>query len=246
MHMDRMEKINDCWSALAESFGDMRNRADLREDLLQAWAKEIRKYLPARKRIRALDLGTGVGYLAFLLEDLGCEVTGIDYSRAMIDLSVQKARELGHEGVRFLQMDARELRFENGSFDFVFTRNVTWTLPEADQAYAEMCRVLSPGGVLLNGDSNQGARYRGDDGLPELSGIPADTAELFRTCDLLASRLDISQCLRPQWDVDVLLRLGMSRITVDMDAVRRLYPGLEKEALPYRFFLLSAVKGAAG
>ena len=40
--------------------------------------------------------------------------------------------------------------FQDESFDVVISRNLTWTLPEAAQAYKEWSRVLKPGGLLLN------------------------------------------------------------------------------------------------
>ena len=50
----------------------------------------------------------------------------------------------------FQVMDAEHLSFQDESFDVVISRNLTWTLPEAAQAYKEWTRVLKPGGLLLN------------------------------------------------------------------------------------------------
>ena len=57
----------------------------------------------------------------------------------------------------FQVMDAEHLSFQDESFDVVISRNLTWTLPEAAQAYKEWTRVLKPGGLLLNFDANYGA-----------------------------------------------------------------------------------------
>ena len=39
-------------------------------------------------------------------------------------------------------MDVQELTFDDESFDFVITRNVTWNLEKPKQAYQEIYRVL--------------------------------------------------------------------------------------------------------
>ena len=36
----------------------------------------------------------------------------------------------------------------------IVTRNLTWNLPHPEKAYGEWCRVLKPGGLLLNFDAN--------------------------------------------------------------------------------------------
>ena len=39
-------------------------------------------------------------------------------------------------------------------FDVVISRNLTWNLKDPKRAYEEWCRVLKPGGKLLNFDAN--------------------------------------------------------------------------------------------
>ena len=255
--MDLMERINTYWSQRAEEFSDNR-RKDLNGELRRIWTEIIKDYLPDKSTIKALDLGTGAGFFAFQLADLGCEATGIDYSGEMIAHAIQNGKELGYEGVRFIQMDAQNLAFEDESFDFIFTRNVTWTLPDPEKAYAEMCRVLVPGGRLLNGDANYGAGFREADrsGLTEKThreitdskyDHPATGLSMIRERNAIADQLYISDQRRPQWDVDVLLRHGMSAITIDMEAAKRVYPEMNKgdRIMDYtnRFFLISATKG---
>lgn len=42
---------------------------------------------------------------------------------------------------------------QDGSFDVIVTRNLTWNLEEPQKAYQEWCRVLKKGGILLNFDA---------------------------------------------------------------------------------------------
>ncbi|HCP71234.1 MAG TPA: class I SAM-dependent methyltransferase, partial [Clostridiales bacterium] len=39
--------------------------------------------------------------------------------------------------IAFRHMDAQQLGFPDGTFDVVLSRNLTWTLPEPEKAYAQ-------------------------------------------------------------------------------------------------------------
>ena len=54
-------------------------------------------------------------------------------------------------------MDAEAPDFPDEEFDVIVSRNLTWTLPDAEHAYQEWFRVLKPGGVMINLDANYGA-----------------------------------------------------------------------------------------
>ena len=161
MTMEMQERIDQYWSRRAEEFGDARY-ADMQGRKKKNWAKLISEHIPRKDGgpLRVLDLGTGAGFFAFILRELGCLVTAVDYSGEMIKNAEKNAEKLGFSDIRFLQMDAQKLEFEDGSFDFIFTRNVTWTLPDPARAYAEMVRVLAPGGRLMNADANYSAGFR--------------------------------------------------------------------------------------
>ena len=84
----------------------------------------------------------------------GHEITGVDYSEAMIECARENVENHSPEAsAYFSQMDAQNLTFEDDTFDVVLSRNLTWNLEHPDRAYAEWLRVLRPGGVLLNFDA---------------------------------------------------------------------------------------------
>lgn len=80
------DRIDNYWSLRAEEFSHARMQ-DLRSGQRKLWEDTIRTYLPAKENIRALDLGTGAGFYAFLLNELGCSTVGIDFSQKMIQES---------------------------------------------------------------------------------------------------------------------------------------------------------------
>lgn len=237
--MNIQEKIDSYWSKRADKFSECRIK-DLEGHQREIWTKIISGAFENCNGLRALDVGTGAGFYAFLLADLGFNVTGIDYSNNMIKNAINNSRKLGHSNIKFIQMDAQNLKFDDNSFDFIISRNVTWTLPDPQKAYEEWCRVLSPGGKIMNFDANYALDFK----LAEDKGMNykemqnwisssynrvIQSKELIYERNEFAKQLYISNCTRPQWDVDILLKNDMSRITVDTDISSKVYIDTENK-----------------
>jgi trans-aconitate methyltransferase len=90
---------------------------------------------------RILDLGCGDGVLTKKLEDMGCELVGIDGSPEL----VQAARRLG---VDVNVEDAREMNF-CGEFDAVFSNAVLHWIKDADRVIRNVFAALRPGGRFV-------------------------------------------------------------------------------------------------
>lgn len=237
--MNIQEKIDAYWSKRADKFSECRVK-DLEGYQREIWTKLIGEAFENCRGLKALDVGTGAGFYAFLLADLGFEVTAIDYSNNMIENARNNAKKLGYSNIKFLQMDAQNLIFEDESFDFIISRNVTWTLPDPKKAYEEWRRVLMPGGKIMNFDANyaQGFEFAEKEGLnyKEMQNWVSSSynrvmqsEELIHERNEYAKQLYISNCIRPQWDVDVLLKNGFSRITVDTEISSKVYVDLENK-----------------
>lgn len=115
--------------------------------------QELKPYLTSilSERGKVLDLACGVGGFSFLLEDMGHEVVGLDISDFLLKRARAYARERGSR-VEFVKGDARNLPFEDESFDYVlFLGNsvVHFTPPELSQVFKEVGRVLRPGGLFI-------------------------------------------------------------------------------------------------
>ncbi len=252
--MEIQERINAYWSRRADEFGNARY-TDMQGKKRENWTKLIAQHLPQQKPIHALDLGTGAGFFSFILNDLGCQVTGIDYSEEMLKNAHLNAERLNYTGITFLQMDAQDLRFEDGCFDFIFTRNVTWTLPDPAKAYQEMLRVLSPGGRIMNADANYSAGFKVMDekGWTEKAAEhantqyahPAGSLEMLRERNALAASLYIAQESRPLWDLRLLMANGVERFWLDLDVNRNIFGLNAANAVPDLSpeFVLVAEKG---
>ena len=97
----------------------------------------------------ALEVGPGPGYLGleWLKETEGTTLKGLDISPNMIKMAERNAREYGLEDrVEYVESDARNMPFEDNTFDAVFTNGSFHEWAQPEDILNEIYRVLKPGG----------------------------------------------------------------------------------------------------
>lgn len=97
---------------------------------------------------RILDLGCGTGFVARALAQRfrGARVVGLDLSPAMVEQA--NARRGRWSRCRYVCADAERLPLASGSMDLVVS-NLALQWCDAATAFAEIARVLRPGGRFL-------------------------------------------------------------------------------------------------
>jgi arsenite methyltransferase len=104
---------------------------------------------------RVLDLGSGAGTDSLVAAQMvGPEgsVTGIDMTPEMLAKARAAAEELGAGNVEFVETEAEALPFSDASFDVVISNGVIDLIPDKDAVFAELHRVLAPGGRIQLAD----------------------------------------------------------------------------------------------
>ena len=245
------------WTGRASGYSEV-NQAELETGQRKKWRDclraEIMGQFPgiAAAQLRVLEVGTGPGFFAILLRGLGYDVTAIDLTPAMLEEAKKNAGGMA-DSIRFMEMNAEALTFEDAAFDVVVSRNLTWNLPHPETAYAEWVRVLKPGGLLLNFDANRyaylfdekaQAAYDQDRINSAEQGVwDQNVGENFDVMEEIARRVPLSSIRRPAWDLSVLRFLGL-HAQAEEAVWRRVWS--EEEKLNFSstpLFLVRAVKG---
>ncbi|MGI9517702.1 MAG: class I SAM-dependent methyltransferase [Pirellulaceae bacterium] len=100
---------------------------------------------------RVLDVGCGLGGSArFLANKYGCHVTALDLTPEYIEVATELSRLTDmQERTAFETGDATALPFADDTFDVVWTEHAQMNIADKDKFYAEIARVLRPGGRLV-------------------------------------------------------------------------------------------------
>jgi ubiquinone/menaquinone biosynthesis C-methylase UbiE len=117
----------------------------------QEITRELARQVMLQPGMRILDVGCGLGGACRLFaEEYGCHATGIDITTEYIDIAKRFSQLTNlHEGTNFVLGSATDLPFADKSFDFVFTQHVQMNIADKKKLYAEIARVLVPGGRFV-------------------------------------------------------------------------------------------------
>ena len=145
---------------VAQMFDRIAGRYDLLNRLLSgrrdvAWRRALVRQLPKSEGLRILDLATGTADVLLAALRYGTPPAlglGLDPSGGMLKFGRKKLAALGLESrLPLLQGDAMHLPLRGESFDAITIAFGIRNVHDVDAAFAEMLRVLVPGGraVLL-------------------------------------------------------------------------------------------------
>ncbi|MFO8234952.1 MAG: methyltransferase domain-containing protein [Bacteroidales bacterium] len=114
------------------------------EYLFSKWRRE----LISETSGETLEVGIGTGKNIPFYPD-NVDLTGIDFSPKMVEITNKKLRDHPRSNTRIIQMDAEEMEFEDNTFDNVVTSCVFCSVPDAVQGLKEIKRVCRDGGKVL-------------------------------------------------------------------------------------------------
>ncbi|HLQ45480.1 MAG TPA: methyltransferase domain-containing protein [Planctomycetaceae bacterium] len=102
--------------------------------------------------LSVLDVGTGTAQIPIELcrRTVTCRVTAIDLAAEMLKLAESNIAHAGlSDVIRAEFIDAKQMPYADGAFDAVLSNSIVHHIPEPRAVFAEMLRVLRPGGVLF-------------------------------------------------------------------------------------------------
>jgi ubiquinone/menaquinone biosynthesis C-methylase UbiE len=100
---------------------------------------------------QVLDVGCGDGELCLWLAEHGADVVGVDASKDMLNAAQSRFSNAGL-AVSLHQAEALSLPFEDETFDLVVAVTILCFVKDARGEFAEINRVLKPGGKLIIGE----------------------------------------------------------------------------------------------
>ena len=146
----RAAKVNDLFAAIARRY-DLLN--DLQSfGLHRRWKHGVVGLAAIQPGQRALDVCCGTGDIALALARGSAEVTGLDFSQAMLEIAENrrlKNTQSPAANPKFIQGDAQQLPFTDNSFDAVTVGYGLRNLASWETGVTEMFRVTKPGGRLV-------------------------------------------------------------------------------------------------
>jgi demethylmenaquinone methyltransferase / 2-methoxy-6-polyprenyl-1,4-benzoquinol methylase len=145
----RAAKVNDLFATIARRY-DLIN--DLQSfGLHRLWKRRVVQLARIKPGGRALDLCCGTGDIALALAQQGAATTGLDFSQPMLEVAAQRQRNLKSQisNLKFIQGDAQQVPFPEGSFDVVTVGYGLRNLTSWERGLDEMHRVARPGARLI-------------------------------------------------------------------------------------------------
>jgi len=120
--------------------------------------EEIAAMLQVAPADHLLDIGSGIGGPArTIAHRFGCRVTGIDLTAEFCDVARHLTRLMGLDSrIDFELGDALAMPFTDATFDGAYSMNVSMNIADKAALYAEIRRVLKPGGWLMLSELAEG------------------------------------------------------------------------------------------
>jgi ubiquinone/menaquinone biosynthesis C-methylase UbiE len=121
-------------------YRELERQRDEREPFIAKFAR-----FEAARGLKVLEVGVGAGTDHLKFARAGAKCTGIDFTKAAIDLTRRRLRAERLDS-RLLRADAESLPFPDNRFDVVYSWGVIHHTPDTPRAAREILRVLRPGG----------------------------------------------------------------------------------------------------
>ncbi|MFP7297838.1 demethylmenaquinone methyltransferase [Neobacillus niacini] len=148
MQQSKEQRVHKVFEKISDNYDKMNSVISFQQHI--KWRKDTMRRMNVKRGSKALDVCCGTGdWTIALAEAVGPsgEVTGLDFSQNMLNVGIEKVKNLGLNQVNLIHGNAMELPFPDNSFDYVTIGFGLRNVPDYLQVLKEMNRVLKPGGI---------------------------------------------------------------------------------------------------
>lgn len=116
-----------------------------------AVAAEIKKRIPLRPGMKALEYGSGTGLLSFELKDAFTEIVLMDNSQEMIRVCEEKSAYYQTPHIQPVWFDLEHKDYP-GKFDIIYSLMVVHHVTDLDTLLNKFSGMLNPNGIIVIAD----------------------------------------------------------------------------------------------
>jgi demethylmenaquinone methyltransferase / 2-methoxy-6-polyprenyl-1,4-benzoquinol methylase len=156
MQQSKEQRVHKVFERISDNYDKMNSVISFQQHI--KWRKDTMRRMNVKPGSKALDVCCGTGdWTIALAEAVGSsgEVTGLDFSQNMLNVGIEKIKNLGLKQVNLIHGNAMELPFPDNSFDYVTIGFGLRNVPDYLQVLKEMNRVLKPGGIAVCLETSQ-------------------------------------------------------------------------------------------
>jgi ubiquinone/menaquinone biosynthesis C-methylase UbiE len=131
------------WNLVAEGYEELTRK------ILEQYSRSGLAMLNYGPETRAVDIACGPGTASLVLAPSIRHVTCVDFSEAMLDQLRRNMAAIGATNLEIVHGDGQALPFADDSFDLGVSMFGLMFFPDRGKGFAELHRVLAPGGQAL-------------------------------------------------------------------------------------------------
>ena len=138
--------MNNSWNKVIYKIGSPIYDKFFNSGIFLNARKQIFQLIPFNREQKILFVGVGTGADLELINYSDLDITAIDYSPDMLGKAKTKFKD---STIKFLEMDAQHMVFEDESFDYVVASLILSVVPDANKCFQEIARVLKQEGKII-------------------------------------------------------------------------------------------------
>jgi len=134
------DQIPEKWGDIASAYGEAF------ETLTSQFADEVISRLSPKAGESVLDVAAGTGAFSLAAAKLGADVLATDFAGGMVDHIQQRIDNERLQNIKTRVMNGQALEVDDASYDMSVSIVGLIFFPDIDKGFAELKRVLKPGG----------------------------------------------------------------------------------------------------